>query len=313
MAFRPGPFLSPQALAALAGRVERRSLRALTEVLARVRSGLPLAEVERALLAQNLDAAIEAIGLDPVTNALHAASEAASVVRADAWSAQVGALPAAARRQPDVALSLAAHAAANPAALEAVKRQTLRRIQDISQETETAIRDSLTRGLAAGSPPRQVAREIRAVIGLNRRQSLALDRFRARLVADAVDPATLERRVLRQGDQMVRQRAVSIARTETMTALNEGTRLQRERLAAEGTIGRDDFEQEWVVAHDERLCPQCAPMDGVRVPIGAPFDTVLGAMAGPPLHPNCRCTTRAVLKDQAPSEAPNLAQTLFGL
>lgn len=45
----------------------------------------------------------------------------------------------------------------------------------------------------------------------------------------------------------------------------------------------------WLTAHDDRVCPDCAPMDGQEFPMDD--DNV------PPLHPNCRCTCIPRIKD----------------
>jgi|GEM_PF-2607242 len=51
---------------------------------------------------------------------------------------------------------------------------------------------------------------------------------------------------------------------------------------------------ELVATYDERTCPVCGSLDGKRFPISE-------AVAGknyPPIHPNCRCTTVAVLSKE---------------
>ena len=288
--------LSAQALRKLAGTVERRAARTLRGVLARVRAGLPLAELERAILARNVDQAIEAIGLEPVVNALHQVQTSTAPIRTTAWDAALDELPRTIQRQPLVALSFEAAAADRPEVMDAIRRQDLRRIQDIRRETEQAIRDTLVRGLETGTPPRELARAIRPVIGLNRRQAAALEAFRRRLEAEDLDPATIERRVERQSQRGVALRAENIAITETFQAINDGKRAQWQRLVASGDLQSNQWEQEWITADDERTCPQCAPFHGERAPIGGTFTAGSDLSSGPPLHPRCRCIARLVLK-----------------
>lgn len=45
----------------------------------------------------------------------------------------------------------------------------------------------------------------------------------------------------------------------------------------------------WRTAADELVCPTCAPMDGLAIPIGKQFKTGLGKFFCPPIHINCRC------------------------
>ena len=78
-------------------------------------------------------------------------------------------------------------------------------------------------------------------------------------------------------------RALMIARTETSLAHNEGA---IESYIASGVVG----EKEWLIASD--ACDECLPYNGEVVPVESTFSN--GEYA-PPLHPNCRCTTLAVI------------------
>jgi SPP1 gp7 family putative phage head morphogenesis protein len=72
----------------------------------------------------------------------------------------------------------------------------------------------------------------------------------------------------------VQQRAELIARSETMRAYNQGA------LKFEAKIGVTKVV--WLTAGDERLCPDCEPLDGKEYP--------LVSLPSQPLHPACRCT-----------------------
>jgi SPP1 gp7 family putative phage head morphogenesis protein len=85
--------------------------------------------------------------------------------------------------------------------------------------------------------------------------------------------------ILKIEDTIGVSRARTIARTETMTAVNAGVR-DRYRAAGVETVG-------WISAQDDHSCEECDGLDGQQWPIDdAPQ---------PPLHPNCRCTLRAVV------------------
>lgn len=296
MARRP-PFLSPEVLARLTGRVEYRIARELVLVLERVKADLPLTAVERALLEQNLNAAIDAIGLEPVQNALYGITDRTAGLRADAFHVEAGKLPANLRdREPIVRLTLGAYGGQHPFVLDAIARQSLARIREISVETTAAIRDFLTRALATGQPPRETARQVRTVIGLTRRQVTAVERFRARLVAEDRAPDQVDRMVDRYSRKQLRLRAENIAITETMTALEEGRQLQRQRLVRDGVIRADQWEQTWVTAEDERVCPICGPLHGATARIGEAFSQGGETQLQPPAHPRCRCVTTLALR-----------------
>jgi hypothetical protein len=92
-----------------------------------------------------------------------------------------------------------------------------------------------------------------------------------------------------------------IARTETIRASNAGA---EESYKQSGVV----TSKEWLVTADDRLCPACAEMDGEIIELGENYynkgdemsfgsgdeqGTLVfdyGAVAHPPLHPNCRCT-----------------------
>lgn len=97
-------------------------------------------------------------------------------------------------------------------------------------------------------------------------------------------------------------RAVTIARTETMGALN-GSRADAFQAFAEE--GGEDMERMWLSTIDSRTRPTHVIADGQRVPLGDPF--VVGgftlAFPGDPSGPaheviNCRCTTLLLEKGE---------------
>jgi len=73
-----------------------------------------------------------------------------------------------------------------------------------------------------------------------------------------------------------------MARTETMYACNEGAKV---RYAQHGIE-----KVEWLTAWDDRVCPDCAALNGKVFTI---------AQAPPcPLHVQCRCTLMPVIEEQ---------------
>ncbi|MDP2361618.1 MAG: minor capsid protein [bacterium] len=72
----------------------------------------------------------------------------------------------------------------------------------------------------------------------------------------------------------VQQRAELIARSETMRAYNQGALKFEAKLGVKSVF--------WLTAGDERMCPECEPLDGKEYP--------LTSLPSQPLHPACRCT-----------------------
>jgi len=84
-------------------------------------------------------------------------------------------------------------------------------------------------------------------------------------------------------------RAAVIARTETSFAENAGTLLGWRR---SGVVSG----KVWLVG-DAEVCDECDALSDVEVPLDADFPNDGGD--GPPLHPNCRCTTAPVVIDRS--------------
>jgi len=89
----------------------------------------------------------------------------------------------------------------------------------------------------------------------------------------------------------VETRAEVIARTETIRAYAQAARWQYRQYGVKRGL--------WLTGRDERVCEQCAPLDGQLFPI----DALPGG--GPPLHPQCRCM---VAPDIAESEDESRAR-----
>lgn len=82
-------------------------------------------------------------------------------------------------------------------------------------------------------------------------------------------------------DHIGKARAATMARTETITAFNQGAEL---RYAQAGVT-----TLEWLSAHDPpRVCEECLALDGTTFRVKSNHPR-------PPLHPNCRCTVIPVM------------------
>ena len=182
-----------------------------------------------------------------------------------------------------------------------------RLVRQISSETQRAIREIVDQGFGADVGSNFIATSIRDLVGLTRSQMQAVINARTRLIAQGLSGADLDRAVLRTYEQKVRERAATIARTETIRAANAGQVALVKQLERDGLIPMAAME--WIVTPDDRLCPICEPMDGQVRPVGAsfvsPFDGSRAAF--PPIHVNCRCAlsptlvTAADVPDTAPS------------
>lgn len=93
------------------------------------------------------------------------------------------------------------------------------------------------------------------------------------------NPQTIAKQMSKQITKLSETRGLTIARTEVIHAHSEGQLDSFERLGVK-ELG---VMAEWSTAGDDRVCSQCAGMEGVLY-------TVEEARGIIPLHPNCRCT-----------------------
>lgn len=80
-------------------------------------------------------------------------------------------------------------------------------------------------------------------------------------------------------------RAELIARTEIMTAANEGQRQSWDQAVDAGLLSGTE-RREWIAT--ETACPLCLALNGSTAKLGESYPA--GGGDGPPLHPRCRCT-----------------------
>lgn len=197
----------------------------------------------------------------------------------------------------------------NPIAIREVQDYSFDLIREISSETREAVRQSITTAVSQGRPPAAVARDYKQTIGLTVEQERSVQNYRKFL--ETLDRQALERQsrdkrfdrsVERaidadkplpkaQIDKMVAafrrkreaERARTIARTESMSALELGQELALQQTKEDGALV-DDLYSDWNVTKDGRqrnahdLIPGMNP-GGVK--FGETFKTILGPMRYP--------------------------------
>jgi len=87
-------------------------------------------------------------------------------------------------------------------------------------------------------------------------------------------------------DQLRRSRSVTIARTETMMANNEGRLATFQQAVNDGMLSKEHSRKIWSTSPMD-VCPICVPLNGQMVKIDEEFSN--GRLT-PPAHPRCRCS-----------------------
>ncbi len=190
----------------------------------------------------------------------------------------------------------------NPYSIAWIPAYAAEQVTLVSDATKEAIAEIVERGFIEGNPPREMAREIRDMIGLLPQQARSLANYRAGLVAAGESPARVAKLVERRHQQMLTDRAEMIARTETIDAHANGA-LQSWRTARDRGFIPMGTRKVWSAATaSERTCPICQALHGKVIELDGEFSAVyqmspesapksITKMA-PTAHPRCRCAMK---------------------
>ena len=196
-------------------------------------------------------------------------------------------------RVPTRMAAVASFDVTNPATLQFLENYRAGLITNVSKETATAVADVVRNSVVDGTGPRATARTVKTLVGLLPKQAAQVQKYREQLTNEGRPQVQIDRMVERLAKRKLNERADMIARTETLRASNAGNQLSWKQLQADGLLPPDQRHQ-WVVTPDDRLCPDCAAIPGMNKQgraVGEPFESPLGPVTFPPLHPHCRCTT----------------------
>lgn len=146
----------------------------------------------------------------------------------------------------------------------------------------------------------ELSRVIRPMVGLYHGQAIANLNYYNHLIASGMSQQKARGKAIRYAARQHRYRAFMIARTELAFAYNQGAWQGTKQAQEQGLL--PTVMKEWSTADDERTCPVCAGMDGMRRGMDEPFpfetrltDPQVKMM--PPAHPNCRCAVKFVEVD----------------
>ena len=160
----------------------------------------------------------------------------------------------------------------NESAQKVATQHAAKMITIISDETKATIRMLIVRSIKTGIPPYDAARMIRAFVGMTRPQAISAINYRTELIDQGLNLDRVEILMARYTKKKIRERAIMIARTEIMSALNKGVLQSWKQAKKEGYLNKS-FGKEIIVTPDERLCDFCAPLDGQLVPLNEGFNT----------------------------------------
>jgi SPP1 gp7 family putative phage head morphogenesis protein len=177
----------------------------------------------------------------------------------------------------------------NVAAARAARQQAARLVTDVSASTRTALNALVVRAIREQIPPAQLATLIRDLIGLTEPQVHAALSYRKTLEDSGVSRPRIKLLMERYTARQLRRRAMMIARTEVMDALNTGQLRSWQDARDAGVIGKRAKKE--LIATPGACERTCAPLDGKRFALDA---VITRGRKNPPFHPHCRCAIALV-------------------
>lgn len=293
-----------------ADRYRARMRKEFTNASAKHRKTISVSAIEKAYIARNSGEIERECNLDDLVarqfgDALNdkpravasvwlALYEAAGIKEAEALNDLLG-LKAAKREGDDQTGFFARFDMASPSAAEFAKRNIGLLITSVTEAQVRAVREIIETAFLVGWTPRESATMIRDVVGLTPRQVKRVAKLQKTLLKREVEAETISKRIARLSQRLINERALLIARTETITAANGGRQALWKQAERDGLID-SDWTRRWIVTPDDRLDEvECLPMAGQEVGLDEPFITGTGkAIMHPTAHPRCRCSMRLV-------------------
>jgi len=196
--------------------------------------------------------------------------------------------------------------ASNPLAVEVARSRAAKYIRDITEEQRALVRQIVVDAVSGGYTVDDVAFMVRNSVGLHERWQRAVTRQYGRNLADLLAqgiPAGRARTLARRSnaayyDRLLTARGRAIARTEILSAHNEGRWLAWQDAIRDGVAPTNAMKM-WrvrVPQVPDSPCDYCLPFNGETVPWDDEFSA---GVLMPPLHPNCVCTATLVFPDDA--------------
>jgi len=167
----------------------------------------------------------------------------------------------------------------------------------ITGKTKEAIDAIVERARVSGQGVTRTAKQIKDLgIGLHKNQAIKIMIQIEKWEAAGATPAQLIKRTKRAVQAALKQRATLVARTEIMTAANEGswTQMKADFKTAPGAF--KGIRRVWLTAVDAEVCPICIELEDEHATINGAFP---GGFMNPPAHPACLPGDSLVLSGSA--------------
>ena len=201
---------------------------------------------------------------------------------------------------------------ANPIAVAYSKKHSAELIVEVGGQTKKAVNKIIQESLISDRHPNSSAKLIKNIVGLTERDAGAVAKRYDALWTQGVEQmgfssaqATKRAEDMSKtySNKLRKRRSLTIARTETHNAVNEGRKLSWLHNEAEGALA--GYKRQWLTAADERVREDHADMNGQTIALGENWQLPNGDEQSFPGEGdiNCRCT-EILVEDKAAPKKP---------
>ena len=275
-----------------------------------VQSQADMRALQAAIARGDVDAAFRALRFDAAD--LFKTDTAITAALAAGGNYQMGAFQYATRRAPVGSRVVQSFGGRNERAERIALDLGSKLVTEVVDDTRVMIAQTIRAGLEAGAGPRRTALDIGGrvvngkrqggLVGLDSRRAGWVQNYRAKLLAEGRPQSQIDRMAQRYSNKLLRQRGETIARTETLKALNAGRQEALDQLIENpnNDVRAEDVVRAWDSTGEDGRTRQ-SHLDADKqdpVPQGQPFivggysmmypgDSSMGAPPGETI--NCRC------------------------
>lgn len=199
-------------------------------------------------------------------------------------------------------------------------------VTSCTEEQKAAVSALLSKKMIEGHTVDELARMIRPCIGLTEGQAKANARYYDSIVANLkkehprMKPESIQKKAqdaaAKYAERQHRQRAMTIAQTESAFAYNRGADEGIRQAQAQGLLGQ--VMKRWSTSGDDAVCSICQGLEGVELGLDEGFDfkgRLLFAEQNlmPPAHPRCACAVEYVEVEGAVEAFTEVSDTIYSV
>lgn len=203
----------------------------------------------------------------------------------------------------------------NPDIVTAIRQLDTKVVQSLADDVRETVRAFVENGLRDGVSPKEIARDLRDVIGLSPKQLEQVQNYRdalegknGRLITNYtlrdkrfsganLTPERIDKMVSLYEKRRIAQNAETVSRTTALDSMKLGQQLSIDSAVDQGIYDPARLWKRWVGVMDDREREEHVAMEGEEVPYDEPYSNAED-VPGESTY-NCRCISRFFQKTAA--------------